>query len=395
MSFWTDVRDGLEGVASVAGNYFFPGSGLITSQLVSSGAQDQLHSPLGQLSMIGSGIAGGINGNFGNYGTLGSAISTGGIGGVGDWAQNLWSGGGGMAGGAAGGGNVFYNEALPGAGAATNSLSEAERLRQLQMLGGLSGTAQGSGIGLQNATSSGLGYQGPAGGGLGMTPTSSTGGMLSGGAAEAANAGGYVPGTVAGGVPAAAGSSQGFMSQLGNLMPSAKNLNTLSSIGSGLYGLSNAAAMRGMAGNAMNRGDPWGASGGRAGADAQLQALLRDPTGAAQNDPAFKLRMQAAMRANAPMGTNSGAMATAAANASTDWYNNRLSQLGGISGANVNPAQAQQLGLEGTGMANTLAGSSLASIGFGINNATGGSAGSNMPPSVRAWLASQGIAVPS
>jgi hypothetical protein len=393
MSWWTDFRDTAESVASVAGNYFLPGSGLITSQLVSSGAQDQLHSPLGQLAMIGSGVGGGLNDQFANYGTLGSAISTGGIGGVGDWASNLWSGGGGMAGGAAGGGNVFYNDALPGAGAATNSLSEADRLRQLQMLGGLSGTAQGSGIGLQNATPSGLGYQGPAGGGLGMTPTSSTGGMLSGGAAEAANAGGYVPGTVAGGVPAAAGSSQGFMSQLGNLMPSAKNLNTLSSIGSGLYGLSNAAAMRGMAGNAMNRGDPWGASGGRAGADAQLQALLRDPTGAAQNDPAFKLRMQAAMRANAPMGTNSGAMATAAANASTDWYNNRLSQLGGISGANVNPAQAQQLGLEGTGMANTLAGNSLASIGFGINNATGGGAGGNMPPSVRAWLASQGIAI--
>ena len=393
MSFWTDIRDTAESVASVAGNYVLPGSGLITSQLVSSGAQNQLHTPLGQLSMIGSGVAGGINGNFGNYGTLGSAISTGGIGGVGDWASNLWSGGQGAA-DAIGGGNVFYNDALPGAGAATNSLSEAERLRQLQMLGGLSGTAaQGSGIGLQNATSSGLGYQGPAGGGLGMTPAGSTGGMLSGGAAEAANAGGYVPGTVAGGVPAAAGSSQGFMSQLGNLMPSAKNLNTLSSIGSGLYGLSNAAAMRGMAGNAMNRADPWGASGGRAAADAQLQAMLRDPSGAAQNDPAYKLQMQAAMRANAPMGTDSGAMATAAANAATAWYDNIVSRLGGLSGANVNPGQGQQLGLEGTGMANTLAGNSLASIGFGINNATGGSAGSNMPPSVRAWLASQGIAI--
>lgn len=439
MSWFTNFRDTLESAASVVGNYFLPGSGLVTSQLVSSGAQDQLHSPLGQLSMIGSGVGGGLNNQFGNYGTLGSAISTGGIGGVGDWASNLWSGGGGMAGGAGGGTSSMFNAPdtfnAPGMTSGTNPL-DPEYLKKLQLLsgmpgatpfdisgaaggmygaaaptaggaaaagggltqlplGGLSGTAQGSGIGLQNATPSGLGYQGTAGGGLGMTPTSSTGGMLSGGAAEAANAGGYVPGTVAGGVPAAAGSSQGFMSQFGNLMPSAKNLGTLASVGSGLYGLSNAAAMRGMAGNAMNRADPWGASGGRAGADAQLQSLLRDPTGAAQNDPAFKLRMQAAMRANAPMGTNSGAMATAAANASTDWYNNRLSQLGGISGANVNPAQAQQLGLEGTGMANTLAGNSLASIGFGINNATGGSAGSNMPPSVRTWLASQGIAVPS
>jgi hypothetical protein len=86
------------------------------------------------------------------------------------------------------------------------------------------------------------------------------------------------------------------------------------------------------------------------------------------------------------MGTDSGAMASAAANASTDWYNNRLAQLGGISGANVNPGQGQQLGLEGTGMANTLAGNSLASIGFGLNNATNG----GIPPQMLEFLRSKG-----
>ena len=382
MSWWTDVRDTFESAASVAGNYFLPGSGLITSQLVSSGAQDQLHSPLGQLAMIGSGVGGGLNNQFANYGTLGSAISEGGIGGVGDWAQNLWSGVGGAAGGAGGGTSSMFNAPdtfnAPGMMNGTNPL-DPEYLRKLQLLNNMPGATpfdiSGAAGGMYGAAAPTAGGAAAAGGGLTPLPP--------GGFAGAGVGGVSIPS-----VPGTAAPTGGF-----NPFSSGKDLNTLTSIGSGLYGLGNAAAMRGMAGNAMNRADPWGASGGRAGADAQLQALLRDPTGAAQNDPAFKLRMQAAMRANAPMGTNSGAMATAAANASTDWYNNRLSQLGGISGANVNPAQAQQLGLEGTGMANTLAGNSLASIGFGINNATGGGAGGNMPPSVRAWLASQGIAI--
>jgi len=68
MSFWTDIRDTVQSVASVAGNYFLPGSGIITSQLVSEGAQDQLGSDLGQVAMLGSGVAGGVGGNLSNYG---------------------------------------------------------------------------------------------------------------------------------------------------------------------------------------------------------------------------------------------------------------------------------------------------------------------------------------
>lgn len=126
-------------------------------------------------------------------------------------------------------------------------------------------------------------------------------------------------------------------------------------------------------------------------ADAQLQALLRDPSGTAANDPAFQLRLQAAMRANAPMGTDSGAMAKAAADASTTWYNERLQQLGGISGAGVNPASAAELMLQGNMGANQLAGQGLASIGYGINTATGGTAGAAIPESVRQWLRTMGV----
>ncbi len=69
MSFWTSIRDAVESVASVAGNYFLPGSSLITSHLVSQGAQDNLNSGLGQLAQLGSGFAGGTAGNLTNYGT--------------------------------------------------------------------------------------------------------------------------------------------------------------------------------------------------------------------------------------------------------------------------------------------------------------------------------------
>ena len=70
MSFWTDIRDTVESAAVVAGNYVLPGSGLVTSNLVSSGSQDQLGSGLGQLAMLGSGVAGGVAGNLSNYGKL-------------------------------------------------------------------------------------------------------------------------------------------------------------------------------------------------------------------------------------------------------------------------------------------------------------------------------------
>ena len=70
MSLWTKIRDTVESGAVVAGNYFLPGSGLVTSNLASSGAQDQLGSGLGQLAMLGSGVAGGLNGKLSNYGKL-------------------------------------------------------------------------------------------------------------------------------------------------------------------------------------------------------------------------------------------------------------------------------------------------------------------------------------
>lgn len=56
---WNPIRDAIETVASVAGNYFLPGSSIITDQLVSKGAQKNLNSPLGMIAQAGSGLTGG------------------------------------------------------------------------------------------------------------------------------------------------------------------------------------------------------------------------------------------------------------------------------------------------------------------------------------------------
>lgn len=55
---YMDVRDPLEAAAVVAGNYFVPGSSLLTSQLVSDDAKEILATDLGKAAVIGSGLAG-------------------------------------------------------------------------------------------------------------------------------------------------------------------------------------------------------------------------------------------------------------------------------------------------------------------------------------------------
>lgn len=55
---FTSVRDALETAAVIAGNYYLPGSSLVTSNLVSNGAQNNLNSTLGQVANIGSGLSG-------------------------------------------------------------------------------------------------------------------------------------------------------------------------------------------------------------------------------------------------------------------------------------------------------------------------------------------------
>jgi len=150
-----------------------------------------------------------------------------------------------------------------------------------------------------------------------------------------------------------------------------KYANPAMSIYSGITGLQKQKELERMARLAAAQSDPWGKSGGRTLADQQLQQLMRDPSAVAANDPAYKLRIQGAQRANAQFGQDSGAMSVAGANASTTWYNERLAQLSALAGAGVNPGTAAQIGLNGQVAANDLMSDSLGSIGYGVGQITG------------------------
>lgn len=167
-----------------------------------------------------------------------------------------------------------------------------------------------------------------------------------------------------GGVAAQPGDAQGGDSGFGWNWGTAEKLLQL---GSGIYGMKLAGDQRKAAEQAMQRSDPWGTSGGRGIADAQLRELMTNPA-AMENDPAFKARIRGAQRATAQYGQDSGAMSVAGANAATDWYNSRLQQLGALAGAGTTPGNNSAAGLQGIAQANELAGSSLASLGYGVSS---------------------------
>jgi len=231
--------------------------------------------------------------------------------------------------------------------------------------GGLQGYGLGSGI--SNMTGYGGNYFGLGGAASGASGWGSMVGDA--GPSEAffdGNWGMQTPGTggIAGGA-GAGGTSGGMSDWVKNIWKKqtpGSLLQTGMSVGSGLLQMSNAADLKSQAmsmrpgGNLPNE---------------QLTALLSNPGGMAMSDPAYALRQRAASRATATMGANSGAAAVAAANASTDWYNQRLAQLGGLAG------QGADVGLKGTIASNQMMGSALANIGFGVNQFTGGSNGIN------------------
>jgi len=186
------------------------------------------------------------------------------------------------------------------------------------------------------------------------------------------------------------GAAEGF--GWGDVKGALQIASPIMAIGSGLYGMNQADQLRKMAAMSGKRADPWGMSGGRSLADAQLQELMTNPGQVAGRDPSYALRMQGAQRATAIQGQDSGAMAVAGANASTDWYNQRLAQLGGLAGATQNPAAGEQVSMSGQLGANGLASRSLASIGYGVTRGGGGT-GMELPVGFREQLRAAGYAV--
>jgi hypothetical protein len=72
---YMDIRDPLEAAAVIGGNYLLPGSSMVTSRLVSEGAQDILGSNGGQTLNFAAGATGGYQGNTANYGKIGESLS--------------------------------------------------------------------------------------------------------------------------------------------------------------------------------------------------------------------------------------------------------------------------------------------------------------------------------
>lgn len=72
---YMDIRDPLQAAAVMVGNYFLPGSSIITSKLVSDEAQTILNTNGGQLMNMAAGVGGGVQGNLSNYGVVADAAT--------------------------------------------------------------------------------------------------------------------------------------------------------------------------------------------------------------------------------------------------------------------------------------------------------------------------------
>ena len=210
------------------------------------------------------------------------------------------------------------------------------------------------------ATTAGTSFFGAAGMEAAQTAGFSAADLAGWGGATAAD-------TAAAGAAAGGGGIWDTVSKVGTF---AKDNRNLINVGTSVYGMSQAQALQQQALLAQQQANQWASSGGQALGVQQLQSLMTDPDAA--NDPAYKLRIQAAQRAMAGYGQNSGAMAVAGANASTDWYNARMAQLANVAGAPGNATGAAQIGMYGTVASNNLMNQSLQGFGASIDNWFGG-----------------------
>lgn len=320
MSFWTSLRDAVESVASVVGNYFLPGSGAITSQLVSKGAQQQLGSGLGQLAMIGSGIGGVSTGNLANYGSLYDAASG------------------------------VVNGAM-GATPIDPSLIGADQIETLNNV------MQSTGTNSAGAAAQALGYTSPEAMLYSINPSwgspaSALVGQLGGGLASYLSPGAQSAVGQAGATPLSG------LATPGNLF----------SIGSGVNNILRSRQLARLGSQLSAQADPWGASGGRGLAGAQLRGLLTDPS-SITSLPGYQAGLEAVQRSMAAQGyMGSGNMMAALQKYGGDFYNNAVSQLSGLAGAGQNPAAGASLAMQGALNSTNLANLGLQDIGIGLGN---------------------------
>jgi hypothetical protein len=167
-------------------------------------------------------------------------------------------------------------------------------------------------------------------------------------------------------------------------------LKSLLSVGSGIYGMNQAKAQKALGQSAIAGSSPWTTnvqSTGTTGQDNAAMALTSAINGDLDKDAGFKLAQLNAARASSQQ--PGGAAASAAANAAIKYQNDRIAALSGPAGVGFSPAAGYQTSLGGTQSANTLASSSLASIGYGLTGQS--NANVTMPPWLQSYLIQNGI----
>ena len=263
-----------------------------------------------------------------------------------------------LGGAAAGGG-------MGDAGAGLGWMGGADGVGLGTMGDALAGSGAGLGAGAGGGMATDLTALGELGG-YGFTSTEVAGAaptLLGEAGLEAAAAGAGGAATVAGagaGTVAGAGAGAAGLGTLGSLA-------SLASIGSGIYGMYKANQLADQAQTNADKAAPWTSGVVTPGSGQQVagDALKNVISGDFSNDAGFKLAQLSAARTSAQQ--PGGYSASAAANAAIKYQNDRILALSAPAGVGYNPSASAATA--GTQAANTLAGQSLGSIGFGLSGA--------------------------
>lgn len=333
MSWWTEIRDGLETAAGIVLNYYYPGSGILGQWVNSKGSQQQLYgTEWGQGALALGGLAGGYSGNFANY--TGGAESAGGtLGGAGGGSGSDWTPGG-------------YGGSTANAGAQQLD-PQAVQYAQSLMQGGMPADQAYIEAGIAPGDMGGASpvFEGQQGFGSSGSP-----GSFNASGSPASN-------SLGGGASAASNVARST-----GALPWGSPGN-VATMGQGTLGLLGAAGLMQAGQRAQQQADPFGPY--RKQYADQLAALQADPSSVTKL-PGYQAGIEAIKRSMAAQGfTGSGNMLGALAKYGGDFYNQAVNMYSGLAGAQFNPASGAQLGLQGTSMGLSLAGQSLNRLGYG------------------------------
>lgn len=152
--------------------------------------------------------------------------------------------------------------------------------------------------------------------------------------------------------------------QLGLPSGVANSVGPLFSIGSGVYNMMQADDLKKKSAQLAAQADPFGPY--RAQYGNQLSTLMADPS-SITSMPGYKAGLQAVERRGAAQGWNgSGNMMAALSDYGGNFYNNAVTQLSGLAGANIGPGTGAQIGLQGATNAASIGAQSINSIGYGL-----------------------------